>query len=101
MLIGNEKLNVGIVRKELKPIFQKYNVRKAILFGSVAKNNNSIDSDVDILVDSNLKGFKFLGLIEDIRQILNKTVDIIDVSQIEEGSRIEQEINNTGVLIYD
>lgn len=101
MLTGQEKLNVDIIREELEPIFQKHNVKKAILFGSVAKNKNSVSSDVDILVDSGLKGFKFLGLVEDIRQTLNKEVDIIDVKHINSDSRIEKEINQTGVLIYD
>ena len=101
MLIGSEKLNVEIVKKELYPIFKKHRIKTAILYGSIAKNKNSIDSDVDILVDSNLKGFKFLGLIEDIRQALNKTVDVIDVKHIKRNSLIEKEINSTGVLIYD
>ena len=101
MLIGNEKLNTEIVKKELYPIFKKYGIKTAILYGSVAKNKNSIDSDVDILVDSNLKGFKFLGLIEDIRQTLNKSVDVMDVKHINRYSLIEKEINDTGVLIYD
>lgn len=101
MLIGNEKLNVEIVKNELKSIFEKHNVKKAVLFGSVAKNKNSIDSDVDILVDSKLKGFSFLGLVEDIRQTLNKEVDVIDVKHINSDSIIEKEIRKTGVLIYD
>ncbi len=101
MLIGNEKLNTEIVKNELYPIFKKHGIKTAILYGSVAKNKNSIDSDVDILVDSNLKGFKFLGLIEDIRQALNKPVDVMDVKHINKNSLIEKEINRTGVLIYD
>lgn len=101
MLIGNEKLNVEIVKNELYPVLKKHNVKKAILFGSIAKNKNFVDSDVDIIVDSGLKGFKFLGLIEDIHQTLNKPVDIIDISHIKDGSIVDKEIKNNGVLIYD
>lgn len=101
MLIGNEKLNTELVKNELYPVFKKHGIKSAVLYGSVAKNNNSIDSDVDILVDSNLKGFKFLGLVEEIRQALNKPVDVIDVKHIDSNSLIEQEIKKTGVLIYD
>lgn len=36
------------------------NVRKAILFGSVAKGTNQNNSDLDIVVDSNLKGLRLL-----------------------------------------
>ena len=101
MLLGNEKLNVEIVKKELNPIFKKYGIKSAILYGSVAKNENTIDSDVDLLVDSSLKGFNFLSLVEDIREALNKSVDVLDVKHIIKNSMIDNEIKKTGVLIYD
>ena len=101
MLIGNEKLNIEMIKKELFPVFKKHDVKKAFVYGSVAKKRNNIDSDVDILVDSRLKGFKFLGLIEDIHNTLNKEVDVIDVSHIRQNSRIDNEIKLSGVLIYD
>lgn len=101
MLKGNEKLNISIVRTALNPVFKKYNIKKAVLFGSVAKDTNNIDSDVDVLVDSGLKGFNFLGLVEDMHIALNKPVDVFDVSHIIKGSKTEKEIENTGVIIYD
>lgn len=100
MLVGNEKLNVDLVKYELKPVFEKYGVRRATLFGSVAKGNNSIDSDVDIVIESELKGFAFLGLIESIREMLNKKIDILKSDEIIEGSKIDNEIKKTGYLIY-
>ena len=100
MLKQNEKLNIKLVSDALKPVFDKYNVKKAVLFGSVAKNKNDVYSDVDVMVDSGLKGIAFYGLFEAVVEILNKKVDLIDLSQIEPGSRIEQEIINTGVQIY-
>ena len=79
MLKGNEKLNIQIVKDTLKPVFKNYNLKKVVLFGSVAKNTNRIDSDIDLLVDSGLKGLEFLGLVESIRETINKDVDIFDV----------------------
>lgn len=100
MLVGNEKLNADLVKSELKPVFERFGVKQATLFGSVAKGNNSIDSDVDIVVESELKGFAFLGLIESIREMLNKKVDILKHDEIIKGSRVDNEIKNTGLLIY-
>lgn len=100
MLIGNEKLNVDMVKNELKPVFDSFGVKKATLFGSVAKGNNSIDSDVDIVIESELKGLAFLGLIESIREMLNKKVDVLKHSEIIKDSKIDMEIKNTGLLIY-
>lgn len=100
MLINDEKLNKEKVKNMLKPIFDNYGVKKAILFGSVAKGTNTERSDVDIMVDSGLKGIKFFGLLEDVVSVLNKQVDLIDKRQIIKDSLVDREINNTGVLIY-
>ncbi len=88
------------IKELLSPIMKKYNVKSAILFGSVAKNSATDKSDVDILVNSGLKGISFYGLLEDIVEKLKTRVDLIDTSQIEPKSKIEQEIKNTGILIY-
>ena len=56
--------------------------------------------DVDILMDSGLRGFQFFGLLESVSTTLQIPVDLIDVTQHEPGSEIEQEIRRTGVPIY-
>lgn len=84
----------------LKPIFSRYNVKSAILFGSYAKGSQCKHSDVDILVDSGLHGLAFFGLLEEVVTALDKNVDLIDTQQIEPQSRIDCEIKNSGILIY-
>lgn len=100
--VNERKVTYGIVKmqEDLSPIFKKYKVKKAILFGSYAKGNANKYSDVDILVDSGLKGLKFYGLLEDICSKLSIPVDLIDKSQVVRDSEIEKEINSTGVVIY-
>ena len=88
------------IKSILQPVFMSYNVRKAILFGSYAKGTAKKNSDIDIMVDSGLKGLKFFGLLEDVTTSLDKNIDLIDVTQITKNSRIDTEIANTGVLIY-
>lgn len=85
----------------LEPVFQKYKVEKAVVFGSCAKGMATDRSDVDLCVDSGLHGLRFVGLIEEIRRALGgRDVDVLDVSHIENGSRVSEEIRNTGVVIY-
>jgi hypothetical protein len=84
----------------LHPIFTNYNVKKAILFGSYAKGMANQNSDVDILVDSGLRGLSFFGLLEDVTSSLDKNVDLIDVSQVEQDSEVDNEIKKSGVMIY-
>ena len=88
------------IKNKLNPVFNKYNVKDAYIFGSVAKNLATEKSDIDIFVDSGLKGISFFGLLEDIVTITGKEIDLIDKSQIVAGSRIDEEIKKTGVKIF-
>ena len=56
---------------------------------------------MDLLVDSGLRGLKFIGLSEDVRKALDKDIDIFDVTHIEPNSKIDDEIKSTGVLLYE
>ncbi|MCL2699867.1 MAG: nucleotidyltransferase domain-containing protein, partial [Defluviitaleaceae bacterium] len=56
------------IKRKLEPVFHANGVKSAILFGSYAQGNATEDSDVDILVDSGLRGLDFVGLIEYVRE---------------------------------
>lgn len=88
------------IQEKVTPILIEFGVRKAILFGSIAKGTATEDSDVDILVDSGLHGFDFIDLGESVRMAVDRPVDIFDITHIRTGSRVEREIQNTGVTIY-
>lgn len=98
---SKEVYSVKQIQDFLQPVFENYNVKKAVLFGSYAKGRADDKSDVDILVDSGIKGVHFFGLLDDVVKALNKDVDLIDVRQIHSDSRIAREIEETGVVIYD
>ena len=83
------------------PVLQQYGVKRAVLFGSYAKGTADEKSDVDLLVDSGLKGFSFLALGADIEDSLKKEVDLLDVTHIVKNSRIDREIAATGMIIYE
>ena len=89
------------IQQILFPVFLQYPVKKAILFGSYAKGTAETKSDIDILVDSGLKGLAFFGLLEDVVTSLEKEVDLLDVSQITPDSEIDREILKSGVVIYE
>lgn len=98
---NNTVYTVNEIRSMLYPVFQGYNVKRAVLFGSYSKGLATPKSDIDLLVDSGLKGLRFVGLIGDIQHSLHgKDVDVFDVTHVEKGSRVEREINDTGVEIY-
>lgn len=92
---------IDYIKTVLHPIFNNYSIKKAVLFGSYVKGMATQKSDIDLLLDSGLKGLSFVGLIEDIRTALDKEVDVFDVSHIIPQSMIESEIQRDGVTIYE
>lgn len=85
----------------LKPVFERNRVRKAILFGSYSKGCQNENSDIDLLVDSGLRGLAFYGLLEDVTEALDIAVDMIDITQVIPDSKVDLETKRTGVLIYE
>lgn len=93
--------SVDEIKNALQPVFVRYNVKKAVLFGSYVKGLANKESDVDLLLDSGLRGLKFVGLIEDVRAALDKDVDVFDKTHIIPDSKISSEIQKDGVVIYE
>lgn len=91
--------NIEYIKAILTPVFESYDVKKAIVFGSYGKVSANIESDIDILVESDLKGLKFIGLLEDIKRIVKKDVDLFDKTHIDEDSLIDNEIKETGLWV--
>ena len=85
----------------LSPVFAEHGVKRAVLFGSYAKGTATEKSDIDLLVDSRLRGLRLVGFLDDVQKTVGKNVDLFDVTHIEAGSRIDQEIRQTGVTVYE
>ncbi len=92
---------ISDIQTALSPVFDQYGISRAVLFGSVAKGLATDKSDLDLLVDSRLRGLKFVGFMDAVRRAVGMPVDILDVTHIEKGSKIDREITSTGVTIYE
>ena len=88
------------LKNTLAPVFAQHGVRSAVLFGSYSKGQATARSDVDLLVDSGLRGLAFFGLLEGVVSALYVPVDLIDVTQVDPDSLIDREIKQSGVRIY-
>ena len=93
--------------EEIKVILQKilkdYAVKKAILFGSYAKNTPTPKSDIDLVIDSEgkLLNIYFYGLLEELVQKLEKNIDLFEISEIQKDSKIYKNIEQEGVVVYE
>ena len=79
------------IQSILQPVFTEHNIKKAVLFGSYAKGAARAQSDIDILVDSGLKGLAFFGLLEDVVTSLGKSVGRIPAHAGFQGGGRNQE----------
>ena len=61
--------------------FSSKPVKKAYIFGSLARNEHHIDSDVDILVDQDYEAggdyFVFMEMQEELSELLQTKVDLV------------------------
>ena len=96
-----EAYTLAQLQSVLIPVFQRNNIKKAVLFGSYSKGKATARSDVDLLVDSGLRGLAFFGLADDVHESLKCDVDLIDVQDVIPNSPVDLEIKRTGVVIYE
>ena len=89
------------IRSAFLPVFEKYNVRKAILFGSYAKNNATEQSDIDLLIEkgSPMSLLKLSGMRQAVEEALGISVDLLTLSGIEDD--FKKDIEGTEILIYE
>ena len=85
-----------------KPIFDEYKVNRVLLFGSYARNEASLISDIDLcIMDPRIKSLKLFSLKGDLQKSLSKDIDIFQISSIEIDSPIYKNIFSEGITIYD
>ena len=88
------------IKKISEVIFDEYNIEFCYLFGSYAKNSANETSDIDLLICSEVKGLKFYGLVEELRESLHKKVDVLNIEQLKDNLDLTKEILKDGIKIY-
>lgn len=89
------------IKDKVKSIASLYNIDRVYLYGSYAKGKQTPLSDIDLYMISEIDGLDYFGVIEDLRNSLNKKIDLLSNKTIHKDSEIEKEIKRTGILIYE
>jgi predicted nucleotidyltransferase len=76
MTIANKKV-LDTLSKVFPELKQKYGISKIGVFGSVARSQDNIESDVDIIVEMHPDLFKRICLKNELESILGKKVDVV------------------------
>lgn len=93
-------LEIQNIIDECGSVFENYDVEFCYLFGSYAKGRATEISDVDLLICTEERGLKFFGLVEDLRNALNKKIDALDIKQLNNNPELLREILRDGIKIY-
>ena len=78
----NGILTIDFIKKTTAKVFKKYDIKSCFLFGSYAKGKAKGTSDVDLMIDSEITGLDFYGLVEDLRENLHKRIDLLSLNSI-------------------
>jgi len=89
------------IKRAVKEVASKYDIKRVYLFGSYAKGLATPNSDIDLYVESNIYGLDYFGLSEEFRIALkDHKVDMLSPKTVIKNSPIELEIKQSGILIY-
>jgi len=73
------------IQKKITPILKKYGIKTASVFGSVARGEDRMDSDIDVLVelgDQTMGFFKYSRFIDELEESLGRRVDVVTKNSI-------------------
>lgn len=77
-------MNLEEVKEKTIPILKQNGVKRAGVFGSVARGEAGPDSDVDMLVEIPPKFglFNFVGLKHELEDVLGRKVDLVEYGAV-------------------
>lgn len=72
----------------VRPIARKYGIEEIYLFGSYAREEATVDSDLDFLVfgGSDFKLTLIFAFAEELRKSFKKKVDVFEINEINKNS---------------
>ena len=93
-------LTIQEISDTCREVLKEYPADFCILFGSYAKGTAGENSDVDLVISSEVTGLQYYELTERLRTALRKKVDLLNVDQLLNNRELLTEILKEGVRIY-
>jgi len=95
----NQPNLVNIIRA-VQETAKEHDIERVVLFGSIVSGEAKASSDVDLYMESPIEGLAYFGIAEAFRSKIGKRIDLFSNKTIEPNSKIDREIKQTGVTIY-
>ena len=97
-------LDAATVSTCVRSVFDAWPVKRAWLFGSVARGTQNRRSDVDIaveLTDGIDLGFTFLSMEDEVADALGCNVDLVTIERSRSTAAFLQSFDNDKVMVYE
>ena len=77
-------MNILEIKNKISPVLKEYGVKRASVFGSVARGEDSPKSDIDIMVSLGkpMGMFAYMNLIREIENKLDRKIDLVTENSI-------------------
>ncbi|MEK7157881.1 MAG: nucleotidyltransferase family protein [Patescibacteria group bacterium] len=77
-------MNVLDIQNKISPVLKEYGVKRAAVFGSVSRGDDSPKSDIDIMVSLGkpMGMFLYMSLIREMENKLGRKVDLVTENSI-------------------
>ena len=92
-------LEFDVLQQAVRSVLTKHGVSYCYLFGSYARKEARGNSDIDLLIDTDITGMAFFRLVDELRNELHKRVDVLRLSDLQEGNPITLKILKEGIRI--
>src|SRR5690625_4023128 len=82
--------NLEHIKSQIKPVLEKYGIKKAGIFGSSARGE-SVVNDLDLLVkiEKKISLLEFIEIQQDLEETLGMKVDLVEYDAIKPALRDE------------
>ena len=88
------------IKKRVSDLGSQYGAERIFLFGSYARGEATVDSDIDLRIDrGRIKGWALGGLLMDLEASLNKKVDLLTTGSLD--NTFLDAIKKEEVLLYE
>ena len=89
------------IENTIKALLVRYNAEYVLLFGSYARGEETPDSDIDVVVfgGKNFKKSNIFAFAEDLREALGINADVFEISEVDKGSPLYENLMNEGIEI--
>jgi len=96
------RIQIDVPMDRIEAFCRKWKVKELALFGSVLREDFGPDSDVDVLVtfeqDMPWSLYEFVDMIDELKQIFGRDVDLVDKEALRNPFRRHRILNENEVL---